>query len=293
MNSKKSAKRRVFGTLSFGVPKTWPVKTRVLTQNRAPRWLILRGAGTIGHLGYFGLSLGSRDQSKQNGAFIKLTLKYEQFVDDKMTSERDGKGEGERRGACRPLALFPRRPVSNALQRREFGFSGRTWCAVEGVACLVIGSSQNRRSPKAFAFRSFPPSPLLIRLPLAFAPLGNKRHHHHHHQIAAGRESASLSRSTVPDPHNPLLHLHIFRRHPICRGQAEDQARARVWGGLRASRARSTPASVPRILKGSTTRASRMRRFEAGSAPLKPAFRARLPSLVKSAFFRSIRPWPW
>jgi hypothetical protein len=31
----------------------------------------------------------------------------------------------------------------------------------------------------AFAFRSFP---LLFRLPLAFAPLGNKRHHHHHHQ---------------------------------------------------------------------------------------------------------------
>ena len=30
----------------------------------------------------------------------------------------------------------------------------------------------------AFAFRSFP---LLIRLPSAFAPLGNKRHHHHHH----------------------------------------------------------------------------------------------------------------
>ena len=29
-----------------------------------------------------------------------------------------------------------------------------------------------------FAFRSFP---LLFRLPLAFAPLGNKRHHHHHH----------------------------------------------------------------------------------------------------------------
>ena len=29
----------------------------------------------------------------------------------------------------------------------------------------------------AFAFRSFP---LLLRLPLAFAPLGNKRHHHHH-----------------------------------------------------------------------------------------------------------------
>ena len=28
----------------------------------------------------------------------------------------------------------------------------------------------------AFAFRSFP---LLIRLPSAFAPLGNKRHHHH------------------------------------------------------------------------------------------------------------------
>ena len=28
----------------------------------------------------------------------------------------------------------------------------------------------------AFAFRSFP---LLLRLPLAFAPLGNKRHHHH------------------------------------------------------------------------------------------------------------------
>ena len=28
----------------------------------------------------------------------------------------------------------------------------------------------------AFAFRSFP---LLFRLPLAFAPLGNKRHHHH------------------------------------------------------------------------------------------------------------------
>ena len=28
----------------------------------------------------------------------------------------------------------------------------------------------------AFAFRSFP---LLIRLPLAFAPLGNKGHHHH------------------------------------------------------------------------------------------------------------------
>ena len=27
----------------------------------------------------------------------------------------------------------------------------------------------------AFAFRSFP---LLIRLPSAFAPLGNKRHHH-------------------------------------------------------------------------------------------------------------------
>ena len=30
----------------------------------------------------------------------------------------------------------------------------------------------------AFAFRSFP---LLLRLPLAFAPSGNKRHHHHHH----------------------------------------------------------------------------------------------------------------
>ena len=29
----------------------------------------------------------------------------------------------------------------------------------------------------AFAFRSFP---LLICLPSAFAPLGNKRHHHHH-----------------------------------------------------------------------------------------------------------------
>ena len=29
----------------------------------------------------------------------------------------------------------------------------------------------------AFAFRSFP---LLFRLPLAFAPSGNKRHHHHH-----------------------------------------------------------------------------------------------------------------
>ena len=29
----------------------------------------------------------------------------------------------------------------------------------------------------AFAFRSFP---LLLRLPLAFAPSGNKRHHHHH-----------------------------------------------------------------------------------------------------------------
>ena len=28
----------------------------------------------------------------------------------------------------------------------------------------------------AFAFRSFP---LLLRLTLAFAPLGNKRHHHH------------------------------------------------------------------------------------------------------------------
>ena len=33
----------------------------------------------------------------------------------------------------------------------------------------------------AFAFRSFP---LLFRLPLAFAPLGNKRHHHHHHHHA-------------------------------------------------------------------------------------------------------------
>ena len=32
----------------------------------------------------------------------------------------------------------------------------------------------------AFAFRSFP---LLFRLPLAFAPLGNKRHHHHLCQV--------------------------------------------------------------------------------------------------------------
>ena len=34
----------------------------------------------------------------------------------------------------------------------------------------------------AFAFRSFP---LLLRLPLAFAPLGNKRHHHHHATMAS------------------------------------------------------------------------------------------------------------
>lgn len=38
------------------------------------------------------------------------------------------------------------RVCDNALQRRELDFSGRTRCAVEGVACLVIGSSQNRRS---------------------------------------------------------------------------------------------------------------------------------------------------
>ena len=54
------------------------------------------------------------------------------------------------------------------LRRRE-----RVYTLYTGI-CIILFIFK----ASAFAFRSFP---LLIRLPSAFAPLGNKRHHHLYH----------------------------------------------------------------------------------------------------------------
>ena len=58
----------------------------------------------------------------------------------------------------------------------------RVWSTV-----LRPGGRSNVSQASAFAFRSFP---LLLRLPLAFAPSGNKRHHHH---VGLGWLRASLT----------------------------------------------------------------------------------------------------
>ena len=62
------------------------------------------------------------------------------------------------------------------------------------TSSLPVLAHERATSPlfqaSAFAFRSFP---LLLRLPLAFAPSGNKRHHHHHARSAWGRASAPTS----------------------------------------------------------------------------------------------------
>ena len=51
------------------------------------------------------------------------------------------------------------------------------------TSSLPVLAHERATSPlfqaSAFPFRSFP---LLLRLPLAFAPSGNKRHHHHHQE---------------------------------------------------------------------------------------------------------------